>query len=97
MTLNIGFIDGPNSVVNLWLVLVTNDVRQHHFHKQKIYLLRMFSIDPASISVKKGLFHKNNIALHVEIISRFSVSGAHAHWVGSTNTPSHATKELKMR
>jgi len=40
----------------LWLVLVTNDVRQHHFHKQKIYLLRIFSIDPASISVKKGLF-----------------------------------------
>ena len=31
-------------------------VRQHHFHKQKIYLLRIFSIDPASISVKKGFF-----------------------------------------
>src|SRR6218665_3260866 len=33
-------------------------VRQHHFHKQKIYLglPRIFSIDPASISVKKGLF-----------------------------------------
>src|SRR6218665_8911 len=30
-------------------------------------------------------------------ISRFSVSGAHAHWVGSTDTPSHAIKELKMR
>jgi len=30
-------------------------------------------------------------------IRRFSISGAHAHWVGSTNTPSHATKELKMR
>jgi len=30
-------------------------------------------------------------------ISRFSVSGAHAHWVGSTDTPSHATKKLKMR
>src|SRR6218665_3890664 len=40
----------------LCLVLVTIDVRQHHFHKQKIYLLRIFSIDPASISVKKGLF-----------------------------------------
>src|SRR6218665_2535744 len=25
-------------------------------HKQKIYLLRIFSIDPASISVEKGLF-----------------------------------------
>src|SRR6218665_1039268 len=35
---------------------VTNDVRQHHFHQQKIYLLRIFSIDPASIFVKKGLF-----------------------------------------
>ena len=29
-------------------------------------------------------------------ISRFSISGAHAHCVGS-DTPSHATKELKMR
>src|SRR6218665_1939432 len=38
------------------MVLVTNDVRQHNFHKQKFYLLRIFSIDPASISVKKGLF-----------------------------------------
>ena len=26
-------------------------------------------------------------------ISRFSISGAHAHWVGSLDTPSHATKE----
>src|SRR6218665_2836740 len=33
-------------------------VRQHHFHKQKIYLglPRIFSIDPAFISVKNGLF-----------------------------------------
>jgi len=30
-------------------------------------------------------------------ISRFSISGAHVHWVGSTDTSSHATKELKMR
>src|SRR6218665_2484891 len=30
---------------------MTNDVRQHHFHKQKIYLLRIFPINPASISV----------------------------------------------
>src|SRR6218665_1867374 len=43
-------------LIVLCLVLVTNDVRQHHFHKQKIYLLRIFSIYPASISVKKGLF-----------------------------------------
>src|SRR6218665_1977745 len=43
-------------LIVLRLVLVTNDVRQHHFHKQKIYLLRIFSIDPASISAKKGLF-----------------------------------------
>src|SRR6218665_1561064 len=35
---------------------MTNDVRQHHYHKQKIYLLRIFPIDPASISVRKGLF-----------------------------------------
>src|SRR6218665_714846 len=31
------------------------------------------------------------------VISSFSVSGAHAHWVRSTDTPSHSTKELKMR
>src|SRR6218665_3689426 len=43
-------------LIVLRLIFVTNDVRQHHFHKQKIYLLRIFSIDPASISVKKGLF-----------------------------------------
>ena len=30
-------------------------------------------------------------------ISRFTVTGAHAHWAGSTDTPSYATKELKMR
>jgi len=30
-------------------------------------------------------------------ISPFSVSGAHGHWVGSTDTPSHSTKELEMR
>ena len=30
--------------------------RQHHFHQEKIYLLRLCCIDPASISVKKGLF-----------------------------------------
>ena len=28
-------------------------------------------------------------------ISRFSISGAHAHWVGSLDTPSHATKGKK--
>src|SRR6218665_2241276 len=28
-------------------------------------------------------------------ISRFTVSGADAHWVGSTDPPSHSTKELK--
>ena len=31
--------------------------RQHHFHLEKIYLLRInICIDPASISVKEGLF-----------------------------------------
>src|SRR6218665_3936634 len=30
-------------------------------------------------------------------ISPFTVTGAHAHWVWSTDTPSHAAKELKMR
>src|SRR6218665_2695254 len=39
ITLNIN-IDGPDSVVIL--VLVINDVRQHHLHKQKVYLLQFF-------------------------------------------------------
>src|SRR6218665_1443341 len=30
-------------------------------------------------------------------ISPFSVSGAHGHWVGSTDSPSHSTKELELR
>jgi len=30
--------------------------QHHHFHPEKIYLLRIFCIDPASISVKEGLF-----------------------------------------
>ena len=30
--------------------------RQHDFHPEKIYLLRIFCIDPASTSVKEGLF-----------------------------------------
>ena len=34
---------------------------------------------------------------YVRIISRFTVSGAHAHWVVSTDTPSHSSKELEMR
>jgi len=29
------------------------------------------------------------------LISRFSMSGVHAHWVGSLDTPSHATKGKK--
>jgi len=40
--------------------------------------------------------HKSEVAWN-QLISPFKVTGAHAHWVGSTNTPSHATKELKMR
>ena len=33
--------------------------------------------------------------VHTFIISLFSMSGAHAHWVGSLDTPSHATKGKK--
>jgi len=29
------------------------------------------------------------------LISRFSISVAHAQWVGSLDTPSHATKEYQ--
>jgi len=36
-----------------------------------------------------------HVASTILCISRFSISGAHVHWVGSTDTPSHATKELK--
>ena len=31
-------------------------IRWHHFHPEKIYLLRIFCIDQASILVKEGLF-----------------------------------------
>src|SRR6218665_2275850 len=30
--------------------------KHHHFHSDKIYLLRFVCIDPASISIKEGLF-----------------------------------------
>jgi len=30
--------------------------KHHHFHPEKIYLLRIVGIDPASISIKEGLF-----------------------------------------
>src|SRR6218665_2237991 len=52
----------------LSLVLVTNDVRQHHFHKQKIYLLRIFPLIQPLFPLRKDYFHQNNIDLHVEII-----------------------------
>jgi len=39
--------------------------KQHHFHQEKIYLLKISCIDPASISVKKDYFHQDNI--HLEI------------------------------
>jgi len=29
------------------------------------------------------------------LVSRFSISSAHAHWVGSLDTPSHAIKGKK--
>src|SRR6218665_1767765 len=43
--------------------------KHHHFHPEKIYLLRIVCIDPASISVKEGLFSsKQHRPLHLEII-----------------------------
>jgi len=55
-------------LIVLWLVLVTNDVRQHHFHKQKIYLLRIFLLIQTLFPLRKNYFHQNNIYLHAEII-----------------------------
>src|SRR6218665_95238 len=45
----------------LSLVLVTNDVRQHHFHKQKIYLLRFFPLIQPLFPLRKDYFYENNI------------------------------------
>src|SRR6218665_3674682 len=41
--------------------------KHHHFHPEKIYLLRFVCIDPASISVKEGLFSSRQHSLHLEI------------------------------
>src|SRR6218665_1799909 len=69
-------------------------VRQHHFHKQKIYLglPRIFSIDPASISVKKGLFSskqhrstRRNNSLHPGYLTSLVTRTNHntIHTIGS--------------
>src|SRR6218665_4124236 len=52
--------------------------KHHHFHPEKIYLLRFVCIDPASISVKEGLFSSKqhtlrNNSLH-ELANPASIS-----------------------
>src|SRR6218665_3456334 len=49
-------------LIVLSLVLVTNDVRQHHFHKQKIYLLRIFPLIKPLFPLRSYCFHQNNIS-----------------------------------
>src|SRR6218665_424247 len=86
-------------LIVLYLVLVTNDVRQHHFHKQKIYLLRVFSIDPASISVKRGLFSskqqrptRRNNSLH----PCYMYLTSHGHENQSQHYPDHRYLYLEL-
>src|SRR6218665_3220892 len=62
----------------LSLVLVTNDVRQHHFHKQKIYLQRIFPLIQPLFPLRKDYFHENNIHLHLEIIH--CIQAIRRHW-----------------
>src|SRR6218665_932742 len=66
---------------------MTNDVRHHHFHKQKINLVRIFSTDPASNSVKKGLFlskqHRSirrNNSLHPGYLTSLVTRTNHIHY-----------------
>ena len=61
----------------LWLVLMTNDVRQHHFHKQRIYLLRFFPLIQPLFPLN-DYFRQNNIDLHVEIIH--CIQAIWRHW-----------------
>ena len=41
--------------------------RQHHFHPEKIYLLRMFALIQPLFPLRKDYFHQNRI--HLEIIN----------------------------
>src|SRR6218665_4153162 len=52
----------------LSLVLVTNELRQHHFHKQKIYLLRIFPLIQPVFLLRNDYFEQNNLDLQVEMI-----------------------------
>ena len=65
-------------LIVLWLVLVTNDIRHHHFHKEKIYLLRFFLLIRPLFPLRKDYFHQNNIDLQVEIIH--CIQAIWRHW-----------------
>jgi len=65
-------------LIVLLLVLVTNDVRQHHFHKQKIYLLRFFPLIRPLFPLRKDYFHQSNTDLHAEIIN--CIQALWRHW-----------------
>src|SRR6218665_1923476 len=62
----------------LRLVLVTNDVRRHHFHKQKTELLKIFSLIQPLFPLGNNYFHQNNLDLHVEIIH--CIQAISRHW-----------------
>src|SRR6218665_912943 len=51
--------------------------KHHHFHLEKIYLLRIFCIDPASISVKEGLFSSKQHKLRNNFIIAKGESSFH--------------------
>ena len=65
-------------LIVLWLVFVTNDVRQHHFYKQKIYLLRISPLIQPLFPLRIDYFNQNNIDIHVEIIH--CIQAIWGHW-----------------
>jgi len=46
-------IDGPDSVV-----IGSRDVMRHHFHRQKIYLLRIFPLIQPLFPLRKDYFNQ---------------------------------------
>jgi len=64
-------------------------------------VLSYYALDYASFATVEhavGNDLYNILTIESDIVgSPFTVTGAHAQWVGSTDTPSHAAKELKMR
>src|SRR6218665_171779 len=65
------------------------------FPRPLIHIHDWYLVDACAYINRLRVRRKPVIAVVISAISRFSISGAHAHWVGSLDTPSHATKGNK--